>query len=129
MLSELSPLTPAAPWTFPRRNRIMAGLSQATILIEAGEKSGTLITARLAVDYNRELLAVPGNIFLKYLWHPSILKLGATLVTDAGDILDVLGIKTEPKAKQTITYNLTTEEEKLYTYSMSHKKKISSFDH
>ena len=114
MLSELSPLTPAAPWTFPRRNRIMAGLSQATILIEAGEKSGTLITARLAVDYNRELLAVPGNIFSKntYGTH-QFLKLGATLVTDAGDILDVLGIKTEPKAKQTITYNLTTEEEKI----------------
>ncbi|KXJ98072.1 MAG: hypothetical protein UZ19_OD1000791 [Parcubacteria bacterium OLB19] len=65
LLSELPPKTAAAPWTFPQRNRLMAGLCHATILIEAGEKSGTLITARMVADYNRELLAVPGSIFSK----------------------------------------------------------------
>jgi DNA processing protein len=65
LMSELSPMSAAALWTFPKRNRIMAGLCHATILIEAGEKSGTLITARMTVDYNRELLAVPGSIFSK----------------------------------------------------------------
>lgn len=93
LLSELSPDTKAATWTFPMRNRIMAGMCPATILIEAGEKSGTLITARLAVDYNRELMAVPGSIFSKnsHGTHQFI-KLGATMVTEASDILAVLNI-------------------------------------
>lgn len=93
LLSEFPPDTPAAPWTFPKRNRIMAGLSHATLLIEASERSGTLITARLAVDFNRELLAVPGNLFAKnsYGTH-QFLKLGATMVTEAKDILYALGI-------------------------------------
>ena len=113
-LSELPPLTAAAPWTFPQRNRIMAGLSQATLLIEAGEKSGTLITARLAVDYNRELLAVPGSIFSKNTFGThQFLKLGATLVTDGSDILEVLGIKADPKDKIAESVDLTSEEEKV----------------
>lgn len=96
LLSELSPESPAATWTFPQRNRIMAGLCKATLLIEAGEKSGTLITARMAVDYNRELLAVPGSIFSSnsHGTH-QFLKLGATLVTDASDILEALQIEPE----------------------------------
>ena len=96
LLSELPPETGAATWTFPQRNRIMAGLCKATLLIEAGPKSGTLITARMAVDYNRELLAVPGSIFSKnsYGTH-QFLKLGATMVTEASDILAVLNIETE----------------------------------
>jgi DNA processing protein len=114
MLSELAPLTQAATWTFPQRNRIMAGLAQATLLIEAGEKSGTLITARLAVDYNRELLAVPGSIFSKntYGTH-QFLKLGATLVTEASDILEVLGIKMDPNEKKVVATDLTPAEEKV----------------
>lgn len=102
LLSELSPETSAATWTFPQRNRIMAGLCHATLLIEAGEKSGTLITARLAVDYNRELLAVPGSIFSKnsHGTH-QFLKLGATLVTEAEDIILALGLEPETKATST----------------------------
>ena len=93
LLSELPPTTSAATWTFPQRNRIMAGMSHATLLVEAGEKSGTLITARMAVDYNRELLAVPGSIFSKTsLGTHQFIKLGATPVTTAEDILAVLGI-------------------------------------
>lgn len=98
LLSELSPTTSSAPWTFPKRNRIIAGLCKATLLIEAGAKSGTLITARLTVDYNRELLAVPGSIFSEnsYGTHQFI-KLGATVVTEAADILDALNFSHEPK--------------------------------
>lgn len=98
LLSELPPLTGSAPWTFPKRNRIIAGLCKATLLIEAGAKSGTLITARLTVDYNRELLAVPGSIFSEnsYGTHQFI-KLGATVVTEAADILDALNLAHEPK--------------------------------
>lgn len=99
LLSELSPLSPAALWTFPQRNRIMAGMCKATLLIEAGAKSGTLITARMCVDYNRELLIVPGNIFSSNsIGTHQFLKLGATAVTTADDILEALGIDIETEA-------------------------------
>lgn len=96
LLSEFPPPTAAAPWTFPQRNRIMAGMCHATLLIEAAPKSGTLITARLAADYNRDLLVVPGNIFTETAQGVhQFLKLGATPVTDATDILYVLGVEPE----------------------------------
>ncbi len=63
LLSELPPETTAAPWTFPQRNRIMAALADVVLLIEAEEKSGTLITARLATELGRDVGAVPGEIF------------------------------------------------------------------
>ena len=63
LLSEFEPGFKATPYSFPMRNRIMAGLAQATLVVEAGEKSGTLITARLATDYNRDVLAIPGSMF------------------------------------------------------------------
>jgi DNA processing protein len=94
LLSEFEPTMKAAKWTFTQRNRIMAGMCHATLLIEAAEASGTLITARMATDYNRELLVVPGSIFSKtsHGTH-QFLKLGATPVTDAVDILHALGIE------------------------------------
>ena len=93
LLSEFEPTFRAQKWSFPQRNRIQAGISHATLLIEAAEKSGTLITARLCTDFNRELLVVPGSIFSKQ--HDGIhqfLKLGATPVTCAADILRELKI-------------------------------------
>ena len=92
LLSEFAPDLRAAPWTFPQRNRIMAGISQSTLVIEAEEKSGTLITARMAVDYNRNVFAVPGSIFSA----PSkgtnkLIRQGATPITSAQDLLEELG--------------------------------------
>ncbi len=111
LLSELAPDTSAALWTFPQRNRIMAGMCPATLLIEAGEKSGTLITARMCVDYNRELLVVPGNIFSATTKGThQFLKLGATPVTDAGDILQALNIETITDAPPKTLPLLTTQE-------------------
>jgi len=96
MLSEFEPTFRATKWSFTTRNRIMAGMSHATLLIEAAERSGTLITARLAADYNRELLVVPGDIFSKNSKGVhQFLKLGATPVTEPADILYTLGI--DPK--------------------------------
>lgn len=115
MLSEFEPTFVAAPWSFPQRNRIMVGLSQAVLLIEASEKSGTLITARLTCDYNRELLVVPGNIFSENSHGAhQFLKLGATPVTCADDILDALNIcaETKPIAFAPV---LTPEEEHILT--------------
>ena len=71
----------------------MAGISHATLLIEAAEQSGTLITARLATDYNRDVLVVPGDIFSpNSRGVHQFLKLGATPVTSGSDILFALGI-------------------------------------
>lgn len=96
LLSEFSPDFKATKWSFPQRNRLVAGISHATLLIEAAQMSGTLITARMATDYNRELLVVPGSIFSKNsAGTHQFLKLGATPITAAEDILEVLGIEKE----------------------------------
>lgn len=111
LLSEFEPSFTATPWSFPKRNRIMAGLSHATLLIEAGEKSGTLITARLTTEYNRELLVVPGNIFSdNSRGVHQFLKLGATPVTTPEDILAELSI--EKKSETPKNPQLFTEEER-----------------
>ncbi len=93
LISEYEPNTTAAIWTFPQRNRLMAGLSDAVLLVEAEEKSGTLITARLALDYNRDVMVVPGNIFSACSFGTNKLLLdGAHAVTSSLDILRILGI-------------------------------------
>jgi DNA processing protein len=90
---EKGPYRPAI-WDFPKRNRIGAGLSHCALIIEAGEKSGTLITARLALDYNREVLAVPHELGRESgAGANRLLREGATLVRESEDILQALGIK------------------------------------
>jgi len=98
-LSEFEPMQMAADYTFPKRNRVMVGLSHATLVVEAKEQSGSLITARLAAEYNRELLVVPGSIFADTSRGThQFLKLGATPVTDPEDILKALGLSArEPR--------------------------------
>lgn len=114
ILSEYEPSFYATQWSFPKRNRIMAGMSHATLMIEAQEKSGTLITARLTVDYNRELLVVPGNIFSGNSKGPhQFLKLGATPVTTPDDILEVLHIDKEEMVASNAPSTLTDSEERV----------------
>ncbi len=111
LLSEFAPDFRATLWSFPKRNRIMAGLSHATLVVEASEKSGTLITARLTVDYNRELLVVPGNIFSDNSKGPhQFLKLGATPVTTPEDILEALHVK-KKKVSDSAPSTVTPEED------------------
>lgn len=99
LLSEFEPKFRATNWSFPQRNRIMAGMSDAVLIIEAQEKSGTLITARLATEYNRDVLTVPGSIFSKNSEGPHrLIRDGATPIRSAEDILEVLGFKLEEKA-------------------------------
>jgi DNA processing protein len=93
LLSEETPETIGTYWTFPRRNRVMVGLSHATLVIEAKEKSGSLITAKFATDYNRELMVVPGSIFSEESKGVhQFLRLGANAVTSSQEILQTLGI-------------------------------------
>ncbi|HNW71872.1 MAG TPA: DNA-processing protein DprA [Candidatus Paceibacterota bacterium] len=96
LISEFEPDFKATQWSFPMRNRLMAGISKAILVIEAEEKSGTLITARLATEYNRDLLAVPGSIFcLNSKGTNKLIKQGATPVTSAEDVLEALGFEKE----------------------------------
>lgn len=115
LLSEEEPTTRAADWTFPKRNRVMAGLCKATLIIEAKELSGSLITARLTVEYNRELLVVPGSIFSEESRGThQFLRLGATAVTSVDDILVALGIQKNDSATLTsLREDLSDEEQRV----------------
>lgn len=113
LLSEFEPMFKATPYSFPQRNRIMAGMSHATLVIEAGERSGTLITARLAMEYNRDVLTIPSSIFSRLSYGPHMLiKNGATPITSSNDILEVFGIEGE-KLQKEISKNLGENEKKV----------------
>jgi DNA processing protein len=111
LVSEYEPKFRATKWSFPQRNRIMAGISNATLLIEAANLSGSLITARLATEYNRELLVVPNSIFSENgKGVHQFLKLGAIPVTDSEDIVRALGIDFEEKQDKIFRKNISLEE-------------------
>lgn len=94
VVSEFPPAYPPDKWTFPQRNRIIAGLSRAVIVVEAPEKSGALITARMALDYNRDVGAVPGEITsLNSYGTNMLLKMGAAVIRSADDVLEMLGMR------------------------------------
>ncbi|MCX6716124.1 MAG: DNA-processing protein DprA [Candidatus Taylorbacteria bacterium] len=94
LLSKWRSDYPTGSWAFPERNRFMAGISHATLIIEAGQRSGSLMTAKHAEEYDRDVLAVPGSIFGAHSYGPHMLiKRGAAIITSANDILEALGFE------------------------------------
>lgn len=88
LISEFPMGTPAYPQNFPIRNRIISGLSAGVLIIEGAQYSGSAITAKMAVDQQREVFAVPGSIMSKMSWGPNLLiKQGAKLVQEWNDVL------------------------------------------
>lgn len=110
ILTEFPPSYPHLAGNFPARNRIIAGLSKGVLVTEAAEDSGSLITARLALEQGREVFAVPGPITSSMSEGTSVLlKDGAKLVSSVADILDELGVKKVSQVKAT-DLNLSKEE-------------------
>jgi DNA processing protein len=106
-ISEYDDTTKATRWSFPLRNRIMAGLSDAIVVIEGGSKSGTLITAKLGLDFGREVIAVPGPITSPLSQGPlSLIDQGATPLTHPAQILQILGFE----SPELILYEKTLRE-------------------
>jgi DNA processing protein len=94
IVSEYAPGVEPAPWRFPARNRIIAGLAAATVVVEARERSGALITADLALEEGREVFAVPGEITSALsAGTNALLRIGATALTSAADVLEAFGIE------------------------------------
>lgn len=117
LISEFEPDFKAQLYSFPRRNRLMAGMSKAVLIIEAEEKSGTLITARMALDYNRDVFAVPGSVFSDNAKGTNeLIRKGATPITCVDDLLEALGFETNKENKN--------DEEKYSSCSPNEKKII-----
>ena len=94
IVSEYEPGVEPAPWRFPARNRIIAGLARATVVVEARERSGALITADFALEDGREVLVVPGEITSALSAGANgLLRQGATPVTCAADVLEAIGVE------------------------------------
>jgi DNA processing protein len=94
IVSEHEPGVEPAPWRFPARNRIIAGLATATVVVEARERSGALITADFALEDGRDVLAVPGEITSTLSAGTNeLLRQGATPATSVGDVLESIGVE------------------------------------
>jgi DNA processing protein len=127
LLSEYEPGTRPSRAAFPVRNRILAGISRGTLVTEAGEKSGALITAGLAVEYGRELFTVPGNIDSPASVATNrLMRTSAEIVLGAGDVLQVLGVEAKKKEPEKEEGPRLDEEERAL---LSHlKREAQSFD-
>jgi DNA processing protein len=94
VVSEYEPGVEPAPWRFPARNRIIAGLCEAVVVVEARERSGALITADFGLDEGRDVFAVPGEITSSLsAGTNALLKLGATPLTSPNDVFEALGME------------------------------------
>ena len=104
LVSEYEPGVEPAPWRFPARNRIVAGLCAATVVVEARERSGALITADFALEEGREVFAVPGEITSALSTGTNaLLRLGATPLTSAADVLMFLGLDSPSVARPAVS--------------------------
>jgi DNA processing protein len=121
LISEYPPKFNPSPYTFPARNRIIAGLTSGTLVIEAPTESGSLITAKCALDYNREVMAVPHPInSVMGEGGNNLLKQGAKVVTCPSDVVDALNLATAFEATASADPDLQGDEATIYAL-LSHE--------
>ncbi len=115
IMSEYTENQEATMWTFPQRNRLMAGIARAVLIIEAENKSGARITTKLATDYNRDVLAVPGSIFSNMSEGTNqLLREGAIPILSVDNLLEAIGMKrTESSQAETLFANCSPEEQRV----------------
>lgn len=122
LISEFPLRTSATKGTFPARNRIMAGISKGTLVIEAAEKSGSLITANLALDYNREVFSVPGSIFSpQSTGTNALIKRGAKMVCNINDIIEELRLDNVGESTPKNINLELSDNEKIICNALSHE--------
>jgi len=127
VISEYPPGTKPMPHHFPARNRIISGLSVATIVVEAAEKSGTLITAGQALEQGREVFAVPGNVTSKLSRGTNgLIKQGAALVEGSDDIVNLLGIDEKNRKIINGAPNASLKPEEKIIYEMIGHEPVSA---
>jgi len=113
VVSEYPPGIEPKKYSFPQRNRIISGLSELTVVVQAGTKSGALITAELAAEQGREVCALPGNIDSRYnMGNNKLIKEGVYPIVNTVDVLEIMGL--EILDKNTVERVLGEEERKIY---------------
>lgn len=117
IVSELPPGTRADRYTFPARNRIISGLSDVVAVMEADERSGTLITVNHALEQGRDVMALPGNVTSRLSRGTNrLIKEGAAIITGSEDILNCLGIEKQKIEKNSENYNISLAPEVKLVY-------------
>ena len=123
IISEYVPGSKAEKWNFPTRNRIISGLSLGSFIIEGSRKSGALLTAKFAMDQNRDIYALPGDINRPQAEGPNyLIKLGAKIVTCAKDILEEYDLVLDEQTR--LFPELSEQEDKIYQILLNNKPEI-----
>ena len=126
LVSEYDPGSRPDPWNFPARNRIISALSQKVFIVEGPLSSGAMLTAKYALDQNRDVLALPGEITHPNSQGPNyLIKNGAQCVTCPEDILDALGLDQAESAQLEVVPELSEDEQAVYDLFRDRQRELS----
>jgi DNA processing protein len=125
LISEYNPGQKAEVWNFPARNRIISGLSLGCLVVEGNQQSGALLTAKFALDQNRDLFALPGDVNREESSGPNaLIRMGAKCVTSPADILDEYHITQSQDEQPYLFPELSAKEEKIYQFMLQNRPEV-----